>query len=85
MVEDVVCRTLTKEAWLQVQANSCEFRGGQSGTGTVSPSASAFPCKNHFTNASCLCSSERCLYQKDKRVKPGNLKKSNVLLEVGEH
>lgn len=75
MVEAFACRTLTKEIRLQFQANSCRFRGGQSGTGTIPPSASVFPCKNHFTNASCLCSSKRCLYKKDKRVKTGNLKK----------
>jgi len=50
----------------------------------VSPSASIFLCNNHFTNASCLFLSKSWLYQKDKRVKPGNLKKSNILLEVEE-
>jgi hypothetical protein len=85
MVGAVACWTLAKEARLQCQANSCEFRGRQSGTGTVSPSASVFPYKNHFTNAFCVSSSKGCLYQKDRRMKPGNLKKSNVLLEVGGH
>lgn len=75
MVEAVACWTLTKEARLQCQANSSEFRGGQSGTGAASPSASVFHCKNHFTTASCISSSKRCLYQKVKGVKPGNLKK----------
>jgi hypothetical protein len=42
-----------------------------------------FPCYYHSTNAPYPATC--CTYQKDKRAKAGDLLKSNVLSEVGEH
>ena len=44
-----------------------------------------FPCQYHSTNSPLSSSSACCSYQKGKRAKPGNLPKSNTLLEIGEH
>ena len=56
--------------------------GGQSGTATVfSPSTCVFPVY-HSTNAPY---SSTCYFYQDKRAKAGDLLKSNVLSEVGEH
>ena len=49
------------------------------------PSTSVSLCQYHPTNALHLSSSTYCSYQKDKRARPGNLKKTNVLSKLEEH
>jgi hypothetical protein len=50
-----------------------------------SPSTSIYPCQYHSTYSLYSSISTCCSYQKDKRAKPGNLPKSNVLSEIGEN
>jgi hypothetical protein len=76
MVQAVIRPLLTAEARVLTQAIPCEFCGGQSGTGTdLSPSTSVFHCQYHSTNTPHASSSTCCSCKKDKRAKPGCLRK----------
>ena len=67
------------------QVSPCENYGGQSDTGRgFSPSNSVFPCQYHSIIAPYSSSSTCDSYQKDKRAKPGDLPKRNVLSEIGK-
>ena len=48
------------------------------------PSCSVFPCHYRSTNAPYSSSSTRCLYQKDKRVRPENWTRTKAVSEIGE-
>ena len=53
--------------------------------GQVFPEYFGLPCKYHSTNAPYLFPSTFGPYQKDKRSKPEDLPKWNVLSEIGVH
>jgi hypothetical protein len=86
MTQAVSRRPVTAEARVLSQVISCEIYDGHGGVGTgVSPIYSGFRFLYHYTNAPHSSLSTCCSYQKDKRAKPGNLPKGNVLSETGEH
>jgi hypothetical protein len=65
--------------------DSYEVVNSECGTGkSFSPSTSVFACRYCSTNASHSSSSTLYCYQTDKKVKPGNLPKSNALSEFGQ-
>jgi len=67
-------------------SNPCEICGAQSSIVTgLSPSTSNLPCQYHSINAPHSSSSTLFSYQKDKRAKPRNLTKRNVLSEIWKH
>ena len=60
--------------------------GGESRSGTAfSPTSLVFPCQYLFINAPYSSLSTCCFRQKDERTNTGNIIKSDVLLEIGEH
>ena len=68
------------------QFSPSEIFGGQSSSGTdFSSCTSVSFYQNYSISAPHSSSSTRCSYQKDKRAKPENLAKSNVLSETFEH
>jgi hypothetical protein len=79
MTHAVSCRLLTAVAWVRSWTSPFEVCGCQIGTEAV------LRCQCHSTNATYSFSSTGRSYQKDKQPKPGNLPKSSVLLEIGDH
>jgi hypothetical protein len=87
MAQAVSLRRLTTEALVHSRVSLYEICGGQNGIGTgFSPSTSGFPVSTippmlhihlHLMYMS--------RYEKDKRVYPGNLRKSVCRSEIGEH
>jgi hypothetical protein len=77
---------LTAEARVRSRVIPFGTCGGHSGTETgFSPCTSVFPGQCHSNIVPFSASSTCCLYLNDQRAKPGNLSKSNALLEMGEH
>ena len=63
-----------------------KFVVDKKGTGTgLSPSTSVLPCQYHSTNAPYSSSSTCCSYRKDKRAKPRDLRKNEVLSKIAEY
>jgi hypothetical protein len=74
MPEAVNRGPLTAEARVRCHASPCEIYGGPSDIGTGFFSVYfGFPLSYHHTNAKKSPSYTSAFYQKDKRVKPGNL------------
>jgi len=74
------CVHCAVRAWIiNYNSGPCEICSGQFGSGNLSLIVLRFPsCQYHSTNAA-SCTSMCCSYQKDKREKPGNLRKINEL------
>jgi hypothetical protein len=74
------------EVRVRSQVKPCGTWSGQIGTGAgFSPSILGLCCQFQSTTAPYSSLSTRCLYQNDKRAKPGNLPESNAFSEIGEH
>jgi hypothetical protein len=77
-------RPFSSEARVLSQVSPCEFCDGQSGTWTgFAPSTSVLPCQCHSILVTYSSLSTCCSYQKDKRAKPGNLKKAVLFRQWG--
>jgi len=80
------CRILTAEAGILSQSRACEIHGGQKSRETrFSASSSLFVCHYHSAYALYSFLSTCCSCQGDKRAKPGNFYKRNVLSQIWDH
>jgi len=70
---------LTTKAGVRFQFGPCEICGKQVALGQIFLEYFVFSCQYHANNAPHWSSSTRCSLQSDKRAKPGNLPKNNVL------
>ena len=86
IVQMVSRRPLIAKAWIRSEVSPCGICGERSGTGKgIPPSTSFFLCQRHSTHSPPSSSSTCCSYQKDKRVKPGNLAQRSALLGTEHH